>query len=99
MTFASLTRSDAVRIRDAIRQLEQFERQQAKAENDAKIAVAQAWWDSIKPAVPQTRDEALIAYRFIEGLLQTETDRFRLILLRQKLEQANEKFKERKRNG
>ena len=71
----------------------------AKVIRDANIQVAVDWWNTVKPAVPTTRDEALTAYRFIEGLLQTETDSLRLTLLRNKLEQANEKYKERKRNA
>ena len=99
MTFNSLTQADAVRIRDAIQQLEAFEAQEAQDAADARRAIAEAWWDSVKPDIPQTREEALAAYRFIEGLLETETDADRLNLLRQKLRLANEKFKERKKNG
>ena len=99
MTFNNLTRADAVRIRDAIQQLEAFEAQQAQDANDARRAIAEAWWDTVKPNTPQTREEALDAYNFILGLLDTETDADRLTLLRQKLQLANEKFKERKKNG
>ena len=71
----------------------------AKVIQDAKIQVAIDWWNTVKPAMPQTRDEALTAYRLIEGLLNTETDSFRLVVLRNRLQLANEKFKEIKRNG
>ena len=70
----------------------------AKTINDANIQIAVDWWNTVKPAIPLTRDEALTAYRFIDGLLDTETDSFRLELLGKKLLETNEKFKERKRN-
>ncbi len=95
----AVTRQQAEEMRDAIKQLEEGEVVAAKVINDANIQVAVDWWDTIKPAVPRTRDEALAAYQFIEGLLQTETDNYRLVLLRQKLRDANEKYRERKRNG
>ncbi len=110
----TLTNADKIEIRDlmktwilnnadkimvTIKAKESADTAAAKAINDAQIQVAVDWWNTVKPVVPQTRDEALTAYRFIEGLLNTETDRFRLGLLREKLQLANEKFKERKRNG
>jgi len=108
-----VTQQEARDMWAAIQQFQATDAAQAQADNNAKLAVAQAWWDGIKPAIPQTRDEALAAYQFINAELnsqtrdfQNETDpiqkeilQFRVRLLRQKLNEANEKFKERKRNG
>jgi len=99
MTFDNITRPDAIRIREALAELDAFEAQQAKNASDARRAVAQGWWNPIKPSVPNTRADALAAYKFIEGLLGTESDPDRLSLLRLELKLANEKFKERKKNG
>jgi len=99
MTFNSLTREDAIRIRDILKQLEDSDQVEARVVSDAKIAVAVTWWDTVKPTVPQSRDEALVAYNLIKGLLQTETDPDRLTLLRKKLELANQKYREIKRNA
>ena len=104
MTF---TINEIKEIRDGLRQLEKKENDDARKINDDKRAVLEAWWNTIKPsgwtedkeAIGSNRDEVLTAYRFIEGLLNTETDTYRLSFLRQKLQLANEKFKERKRNG
>ena len=93
------TEQEARDMRDALKLLEQKEAQQQQLINQAKIQVAIDWWNTVKPSIPLTRDEALTAYRFIEELLNSETDEFRLQLLRNKLQLANEKFKERKRNG
>ena len=99
MTFDDITLADAVRIRDVLKQLADKENIDAQKVQDDRRAVVISWWDTVKPSIPTTRDEALTAYRFIESLLSTETDRDRINLLRQKLNLANEKFKERKRNG
>lgn len=99
MTFDNLTAADATRIRDVIRQLEAFENQQEQDAIQILVNQAKAWWDSIKPAIPNTRDEALDAFNFIKNLLDTETEKFRIKLLKNKLLEANEKYKERKQNG
>lgn len=88
--------------RDMKAAIEAFEKKDADAQraiHDAEMLKAQTWYDSIKPKVPTTRDEALTAYKTIKSLTETETDNFRLRILRQKLEEANEKFKELKKNG
>lgn len=99
MTFNNLTQDDAVRIRDILRQLETFEAQQVEDARKARIAIAETWWDTVKPAVPITITEALAVYRFIDDLSKTETKPDRRSLLRGKLKLANEKYKERKRHG
>lgn len=88
-------------MRDAIRQLEQTEAQQIQAQQQIDIATARAWFNTlgINIQAATTRDEALTAFQSIEKLHQTETDRLRRQILGIKLLEANEKFKEIKRNG
>jgi len=93
------TQQEAKDMRDAIRQLEQTEEQQTRDQLGANMAIAETWWNTVKPAIPTTRLEALAAYQLIDGLLQTETDQFRIAVLKQKLKLANEEYKERKANG
>ena len=83
---------DAFQASDATAQRSQF---------TADKAVAETWFATLGIDIQgaTTRDEALANYRAIESLLQTETDRFRVLVLREKLAEANEKFKERKANG
>ena len=96
MTF---TKIEIKEIRDKLRVLEQKEADDVKVISDAKRKIASDWWNTIKPTIPATREEALTAYRLIEELLKTETDAGRSSILRQKLNLANEKFKEMKRIG
>ena len=77
----------------------QKDAQQAQALFNANKQTALNWWDTVKPAIPTTRQQALDAYNYIKNLLITQTDEFRKIILREKLEQANEKFKEIKALG
>jgi len=93
-----VTVQEAKDMRDALRLLEQTESQQAKIINDVNIQTALDWWNIIKPVTPTTRQEALAVHNFIKGLLETETDQFRLGILRKKLEESNKKFQEIKRN-
>jgi len=94
-----VTEQEAKDMREAIRLLEQTESQQVKVQRDINIQTALDWWDTIKPDIPTTRQEALTVHSFIKGLLETETDQYKLTILRKKLEEANEKFQEIKRNG
>lgn len=94
-----VTQQQAKDMRDAIRQLEASELAAIQTQRDADIAIAMTWWNTVKPSMPTTRQEALDAFNFIKGLIETETDRFRLHVLKKKLEEANEKFKEIKANG
>ena len=91
----------------AIRFLEQTKAAEALAQRQIQIQLAQDWWDdTIKPTLVwnntqsliDQRANILIDYNMIKGLLDTETDLFRLRLIRQKLEQANDKFKQIKAN-
>jgi len=91
------SQADIIEIRDKLKQLEDADNAQVQATFDANMVIANTWWDSIKPAAPTTRAEALVVFKFIEDLLKTETDEFRMKVLRQKIRLANEKFLERKR--
>ena len=107
-----VTEQEARDMWTAIQQFQAADLAQERADHLAKIAVAQAWWDGIKPAVPTTRTEALAVFQFIEAEIVTqqtnldnETDpvqkevfRDRVGLLHKKLVEANEKYKEVKAN-
>jgi len=99
MTFANLTQADAIRIRDVLAQLADTEKTTKLAIEQGKIQTALDWWDTVKPDIPTTRDEAITVYNFILSLLDTETESYRLAVLRNKLIEANEKFKEIKAFG
>jgi len=109
----AFTNSEIKEIRDKLILLEERDQKDLEDIRIANLAVAEAWWDTIKPRVPQTRNEALTAYRFIQSEIETQRTNFedetepvqkeifgfRLRVLNQKLKLANEKFIERKRNG
>jgi len=78
----AFTEQEAIDMRQAISDLENKERQAAQTQFDADLLIARNWFLTVKPARPTTRDLALANVRFIEGLQRTETDRFRLIVLR-----------------
>ena len=61
--------------------------------NDNKI-IAQTWFDTLGIDIQgaTTRRQALSNFTQIESLLKTETDRFRLFMLREKLDEANKKI-------
>ena len=94
-----VTQQEAKEMRDAIKQLEESERQQTQTQNDAKIQIARDWYNTVEKPTPTTRQEALYIFNFIKSLIEIETDRDRLRLLKNKLDEANEKYKEIKRNG
>ncbi len=108
-----VTQQEARDMWAAIQQFQAADEAQAQTDRAVKIAAAQAWWDTIKPARPTTRTQALAAYKFIEAEIVTQTTNFRnetdpiqkeifefrVRLLRKKLVEANEKYKEIKRNG
>ena len=69
--------------------------------NVAEQAAAQGWFNAL-PQInnnPATRAEALANYNTIEALLQIETDKNRLVVLRKELSNANEVYKQVKKNG
>ena len=94
-----VTQQEAKEMRDAIKLLEQTETQQAQAQEDSKIQIALAWFNSLNIPIPTTRNQALDNFNEIKQLLETETDVYRLAVLRKKLIEANEKYKEVKKLG
>ena len=94
-----VTQQEAKEMRDAIKLLEQTETQQAQAQEDSKIQIALAWFNSLNITIPTTRNQALDNFNEIKQLLETETDVYRLAVLRKKLIEANEKYKEVKKLG
>jgi len=93
--------SNIDQVRQFISDNELLEQQTVKTQFDADIQVALDWFNTLGISIQTatTRTEALDNFNQIETLLQTETDSFRLTVLRKKLQEANEKFMERKRNG
>jgi len=96
-----VTQIEAKDMRDAIKQLEVFETQQAKAQQDILIRQAEDWFRTLGININSatTRNQALRNFQDIKILIESETERFKKAILRKKLEQANEKYKEVKRNG
>lgn len=90
---------EAEEMRDAIRQLEQIENQQTQAQNQANRGVALSWFNTqgINIQSATTRLQALGNFNQIKSLIQTETDTFRLTILKIKLLDANEKYKQVKK--
>lgn len=86
-------------MRDALKLLELTEVKAAQAQYKTDFGIAQAWYNTIKRQTPTTRQEALDDFNYIKSLLESETHPIRLDVLREKIIQANEKFKEIKRNG
>lgn len=96
-----VTESQAREMKTAIEAFQATDAQAAQDQNQADLAIALAWFNTlgINIQAATTRTQALSNFNQIESLLQTETDGFRLAILRKKKIEANEKFKERKRNG
>jgi len=94
-----VTPKQAREMKDAIRQLEDTENQQAQAQNQALIGQALSWFNTQGINIPAatTRTKALDIFQQIQALLQTETDKNRLRILREKINEANDKYKEVKR--
>lgn len=93
-------------VKTFIRNHDLLEQQNAQVKFDADKAVAQNWFTTtIRPTLTwnntQTLDiqrvNILNDYNTVKNLLTTETDRFRLIVIREILEQANNRFKQIKR--
>lgn len=95
------TEQEARDMVTAIQAFQSKDSQTAKTQFDADKVVAVTWFNSLGIDIQGalTRAEALTNYQQIESLLKTETESFRLLVLREKLSEANEKFKERKKNG
>jgi len=97
VAFLVVTKQDAIDMRDALNSLNDDEDRQVQVDYRAKIIIQNTWFDTVKPPIPTTRNQALDAYRQIQTLIRNETDRFRKQFLGRKLIEANEKYKEVKR--
>ncbi len=95
------TEQEAKDMRDALNLLAQNEAQQAQTQYNADKTIALAWFNTlgINIQTSTTRTQALDNFDQIELLLETEIDVFKRTVLDQKLVEADEKFKEIKRNG
>lgn len=94
------TEQEAIDMENATRLLQQKRQQQFQAQHETDLAIALAWFNTlgINIQASTTRTKALNNFNQIKSILQTETDVFRLTILRNKIEEANEKYKEIKRN-
>lgn len=101
MEILVVTEPQAREMQTAIEDFQAKDSQVIEAQNQADLGIALAWFNTqginIQAAV--NRNQALDNFNQIKLLLQTETDPIRKGVLREKLQEANEKFKERKRNG
>jgi len=93
----AFTAIEVKEMRDKLLLLAKSEEQIEQDKRDVLIQNANDWWETIKPAVPTTRQEALDVYIFIKEKIVVEKNRYRSIVLRKKLALANEKFMELKR--
>lgn len=96
-----VTEQEARDMWAAIQAFQQKDADAQKAVHENNIRTAQNWYNS-HPEInhnPTTRAEALEVFNKIEQMLRTETDRYRLTVLINQKEFANEKFKEIKKNG
>lgn len=96
-----VTEPQAREIFAAIQDFQEKDNQATQAQHQADIAIALVWFNTlgINIQAATNRNQALDNFNQIKSLLQTETDSFRLSILGTKFIEANEKFKERKRNG
>ena len=96
-----VTEPQAREIQAAIEAFLEKDAQIIEAQHQADSAIALAWFNTlgINIQVATTRTQALDNFNQIKLLLQTETDSFRLAVLRKKLEEANERYREIKRIG
>ena len=95
------TEIQAREIHTAIGDFQSKDAQVAQVQFDMDKAVAVSWFDSLGIDITEatTRVEVATIYFQIEALLESETDRFKITVMRAKLDEANEKYKEIKRNG
>jgi len=101
------TTAEKIALAEKVEASAQFLENQRQAEADvirqAGLDAANAWWNStIQPTLlwnntqtlEEQRTNILIDYNNVKLLLNTETDQYRLYVIRQKLEQAETKFKQ-----
>ena len=94
-----ITETEAREIQAAIEAFQVKDAQTIQAQQRADLGIATAWFNTlgINVQAATTRTQALTNFNQIESLLKTETDRFRLFILRNKLAEANERYKDVKR--
>ena len=93
------TETEAREIETAINAFHDKDAQTEKTRINALTATALIWYNALGINIQQatTRRQALSNYTKIEALTLTETERFRLHILRTKLIEANDKYKAVKR--
>ena len=91
-----VTEQEARDMKTAIETFQVKDRQTEKTQFDADKATTLTWFNGLRIDIQgaTTRTQALANFTQIESLLKTETDRFRLFILREKLDEANEKYKQ-----
>ena len=91
-----VTEQEARDMKTAIDAFQVKDRRDEQIQFDADKAVALTWFNGLGIDIQgaTTRTQALANFTQIESLLKTETDRFRLFILRGKLDEANEKYKQ-----
>jgi len=94
-----VTEQEARDMKIAIDSFQSSDEAARQAQQQADLTRAEQWFNTlgIDIQAATTRRQALKNYNDIEILISTETDRFRLSVLRTKLKEANEKYKEVKR--
>lgn len=87
------TEQEAKDMRTALNLLAQNEAQAAQTQQQADLAIALSWYDtlSIDIQAATTRTKAQENHDEIKQLLPVETDPFRRVILGQKLDEANQK--------
>jgi len=94
-----VTEQEARDMKTAITGFEDRDELAAQTQFNADLATAERWFNTLNIDIQgaTTRTEALSNFNQIESLNQSETDRFRLMVLGKKLREANEKYKQVKR--
>lgn len=95
------TEQEAIDMRQAIKDLENKEAQEARTQFNIDKTRAENWFNTLGIDIQgaTTRRQALTNFNDILALLEIETERFRQMVLKEKEVEANEKYKEIKRIG
>ena len=90
-----VTEPQAREMQAAIESFQAKDTQTAQAQRQADLAIALAWFNTQGIQIPAatTRTQSLQNFNDIIVLQRTETDRFRLTILKEKLVEANNKYK------
>ena len=95
-----VTPQEARDMRAAIEREDELDAISQRTQHDNNVNSAlSSWYNTLNIRIDAstTRTKALDVFEQIRSLLTTETDIFRLIILRQKLAEANEKYKKVKK--